>query len=74
MYRAWSASADGGQELATQLEAHLNEFADEIVSISYAVHGAHHVLAVYREIQTGERASAEEAVAVAEQIIDQMHN
>jgi hypothetical protein len=74
MYKAWWASAEGGEELAQKLEAQLNEFAGEVIAVSYAVDtGTHHVLAVYREVESSEGSSAEEAVAVAERIIDRMH-
>jgi hypothetical protein len=74
MYKAWWTSAEAGGELAQKLEAHLNEFAGEIIGVSYAVDtGTHQVLAVYRAVESSEASSAEDAVAVAERIIDRMH-
>lgn len=72
MYRSWVFSADDGETVARHLEAHLNEFADEVVSVSYAVTKRHHVLAVYRAIETALGDAAGEAVSVAEQIIDEV--
>lgn len=71
MYKTWTDSASDCQSLARSLEAHLNEYAAEIVSVSYAVADAHYVLAVYREIEPELQAQEEEAVTLAAQIIDQ---
>jgi len=73
MYKTWTASADDGESVARGLEAHLNEFAEEVVSVCYAVAGQHHVLAVYRPLEPTIRGQEEAAVAVAEQIIDETH-
>ncbi len=70
MYKAWSASAQDVGTLARGLEAHLNEFAYEVVSVSYAIDKHHHVLAVYRPLEPDIGDSHEVAVSVAEQIID----
>ena len=70
MYKAWSASADDGGTLARGLEAHLNEFAHEVVSVSYSVDTHHHVLAVYRPVGITTALADEAAVTVAEQILD----
>lgn len=67
MYVTWSHSAEDGDALARALEAHLNEFADEVISVSYAIDRAHHVLVVYRGIESVADA---QVVAVAEQIVD----
>ncbi|HLJ68894.1 MAG TPA: hypothetical protein VKX16_16175 [Chloroflexota bacterium] len=69
MYRTWTASAEDAESLARALEAHLNEFAEEVISVGYAVTGSHHVLAVYRELEGSLQAGA--VVAVAEQILDE---
>lgn len=55
MYQVWTASADSAEALEHKLEVQLNEFADEVVSVSYAVtdSGGHHVLLVYRGIAGG---------------------
>jgi hypothetical protein len=66
MYKTWVSSAADAETLARDLEVHLNEFASEVISVSYAVSNVHSVLAVYRDIDH----STEAAVAVAEQIID----
>ena len=71
MYKTWTGQSDDMDTLARNLEAHLNEYADEVVSVSYAVAGAHYVLAVYREIEMASDAREEAAVTVAEQIIDE---
>lgn len=70
MYKTWTAVGDDGDTVARDLEAHLNEFADEVVSVCYAVTGQHHVLAVYRAIEPVGEAAHEAAVSVAESIID----
>jgi hypothetical protein len=71
MYKAWTGSAEDAESLARALEAHLNEFADEVYSVGYAVTDRHHALAVYRAIDS--IGSTERAVAVAESIIDEAH-
>jgi hypothetical protein len=71
MYRTWVFSADDAESLARSLEIHINEFADEIVSVSYSVDTLHHVLVVYREIEAANMERAEAAVSVAEHIIDE---
>lgn len=70
MYKAWSASAEDGRTLARGLEAHLNEFAHEVVSVSYAIDKDHHVLAVYKPVEPDVVQAQEAAVTFAEQIID----
>lgn len=69
MYRVWTASAGTPDALARSLEMHLNEFAEEIVAVSYAVTDAHHVLAVYRAVDLSGRPAVEAAVAVAEELV-----
>jgi hypothetical protein len=71
MYRTWVSSASDAETLARALEAHLNEHAEDIIAVSYAVTTAHHVLAVYREIDISTQQPVEAAVTVAEQIIDE---
>ena len=70
MFKAWTAMAEDQQELERAIEVHLNEFADEIISVAYAVAGHHYALVVYRALEM-EEAGAEVAVAAAEQIIDE---
>jgi len=69
MYRAWSVSASDPSMLARLLEAHLNEFAAEVISVGYAVTDAHHALAVYRALEVGEEPRVEAALAAAESIV-----
>lgn len=70
MYKTWTTSAGDAEAVARGLEAHLNEYADEVVSVCYAVTDRHHVLAVYRPVEPAGHGREEAAVAVAEQIID----
>ncbi|MCC7363016.1 MAG: hypothetical protein IT303_01490 [Dehalococcoidia bacterium] len=53
MFAAWTAEARDGQSLERLIEAHLNEFAETVVSVSYHVSesGVHRALAVYIEIE-----------------------
>ncbi|HEX8917744.1 MAG TPA: hypothetical protein VF898_04535 [Chloroflexota bacterium] len=71
MFKVWQGSAGNAETLARDLEAHLNEYADEVMSVSYAIAGNHFAIAVYRELDI----SAGHAVAIsaAEQIIDDAH-
>jgi hypothetical protein len=71
VYKTWAFSAQDGETVARNLEAHLNEYASEVVSVSYAVAAEHHVLAVYRVIDVPDAVGAEYAVTAAEHIIDQ---
>jgi len=71
MYRTWTASADDPEELSRAVEVHLNEFADEIISVAYAVHAGHHALVVYRPIGMESGASAAEAVATADALLEE---
>jgi hypothetical protein len=70
MYKTWTGSAPQAESLARDLEAHLNEFAGEVVSVAYAVSDAHYVLAVYKLVETSAAEGAEVAVTTAEQIIE----
>lgn len=71
MIRTWVASDADPTNLARRLEAHLNEFAERVISVSYTIRQQHHVLAVYCELETAGTPGEERAVAVAEEIIDQ---
>lgn len=73
-YETWTASDRDGESLARALEAHLNEFAERVISVSYAVSDQHYVLAVYEPVETVLADEEEAAVTVAEQIIDGMHS
>lgn len=70
MYKAWSTSASDGVVLARAVEAYLNEYAAEVLTVSYAIDQRHHVMVVYRPLDPEIYAREETAVAVAEQIID----
>ncbi len=72
MYVAWTASASTPEELARAVETQLNEYAEDIISVSYAVDHGHHALLVYRSIEPIDATSVG-AVAVAEQIIDESY-
>ena len=69
MFQVWTGSSHDPAALARQLEAHLNEFAAEVVSVSYSVAGKHFALAVYRPIETWPDDSMEAAVSIAEEIV-----
>ena len=70
MFRAYTATAASAELLARQLEAHLNEYASEVVSVSYSVEAqVHRVLAVYVELETGDVAEA--ALAAVEEVLEE---
>ncbi|MGI8826966.1 MAG: hypothetical protein ACR2JC_15240 [Chloroflexota bacterium] len=71
MYKTWTGEAANAESLARNLEAHLNEHAAEVIAVSYAVAGSHHVLAVYRELDGALDVHEEAAVTLAEQIIEE---
>ncbi len=70
MYKAWSAKAPEESELARAIELHLNEFAEEVISVAYAIGDQHYALVVYRPIDARELVSMQSALAEAVQIID----
>ena len=74
MYKSWCASAADQHTLSRDLEAHLNEYAQEVVSVSYAISRRHYVLAVYKPVEPGALRVEEAAVSEAELIIDQLQN
>jgi hypothetical protein len=74
MYRSWTCSGENGETVARALEAHLNEFAGEVVSVCYAVDETHYVLVVYREIAGLAEEAPAIAVAEAEHILDHVHH
>jgi DNA-binding winged helix-turn-helix (wHTH) protein len=58
--------------LSRSLEAHLNEFAEDVVSVGYAVDGGlHSVLLVYRPVEASGDGELEAVVSVSEEIVDQ---
>jgi hypothetical protein len=71
VFKTWTGSAESAEALARSLEAHLNEFAEHVVSVSYVIEDGHHVFAVYEQIDMTGNAAEEAAVSVAEQIIDE---
>ena len=71
MFKTWSASDSEPEALARMLEGHLNEFAQEVVSVGYAVADRHFVIVVYRTIEPAEGARVEAAVSMAEEIVEQ---
>lgn len=71
MYRAWTASADDPEELARAVEVHLNEFAEEIISVAYAVDRNHHVFVVYRPIEVEVAEAAAEVLATADALLEE---
>lgn len=71
MFKAWTDSADDPELLARSLEAHLNEFAAEVVAVSYDSGDKHRVLAVYRTIEPAVSDSAEAVLAEAESLLDE---
>ena len=70
MIRTWTFAAAEAEAMARALEAHLNEFAEEVISVSYAVTDKHHVLAVYRGVEMLDEDSAAVAVEIAEQLVE----
>ena len=72
MFKTWTASDGDAEALARVVEGHLNEHADFIESVSYAVdEGRHHVLVVYRPLNATDEPQAEAAVSLAEDIVEQ---
>jgi hypothetical protein len=69
MFKTWTSSSREIESLARALEAHLNEFADEVVSVAYAVTDQHYVLALYKRVELSSQDRQEVAVAEAEHII-----
>jgi hypothetical protein len=69
MFKVWTGSDADADSLARQLEAHLNEFAAEVVAISYSVADDHFVMAVYRPVEVSVDDRMEAAVGVAEDIV-----
>ncbi len=72
MFKTWAASSREIESLTRDLEAHLNEFADEVVSVAYAVTDRHHVLALYKQVEPSIDDRQEVAVTEAEHIIERV--
>ena len=72
MFKTWTDSNDEPESLARSLEGHLNEFADEVISVGYAVsEGQHFVMAVYRAVEANGDRRMEAAVDLAEDILEE---
>lgn len=70
MFKTWTASAEDLETAARELEAHLNEYADEVVAVTYAVAGAHRVLAVYKPVEAAGLEGEAEAVVAVEEMLE----
>ncbi len=70
MFKTWTASDDDLETLARALEGHLNEFAQEVVSLGYAIAEKHYVIVVYRVVEPAQNDRQEAAVSVAEEIVE----
>lgn len=70
MFKTWASSSSEIESLTRDLEAHLNEFADEVISVAYAVTDRHFVLAVYRRVELSIEDRQEVAISEAEHIIE----
>jgi hypothetical protein len=69
MFKVWTASDSDPEALARRLQAHLNEFAADVLDIGYSVAERHFVLAVYRQLEASEDDHVEAAVDIAEEIV-----
>lgn len=71
MFKTWTISGEELPALARAVEGHLNEFAEEVISVSYAIaEDQHHVLVVYRPVELEHEASLEAAISIAEDIVE----
>ena len=71
MFKTWTSSHEDAATLAEILEAYLNEYAETIVSVGYAVTaGLHHVMLVYRALEAAQDERMEAAVSMAEDIVE----
>lgn len=72
MFKTWTDSNEELESLAKSLEGHLNENAEEVISVGYAVaDGRHFVLAVYLAVEPNGDRRMEAAVDLAEGILEQ---
>lgn len=72
MFKAWTASDEDSRELARQLEGHLNEYAEVVISVGYSVEaGRHYVFAVYTPVEAVGEDDLEAAVSMAEEIVEE---
>ncbi len=71
MFKTWTASDEDPETLARAVEGHLNEFAEEVVSVGYAVSAnVHHVLVVYRPVEVSRDGPIEAALSIVEEIVE----
>lgn len=71
MYKVRTVAANDADGLARAVEAHINEYAEDVISVSYAIERQHIALLVYRPVNLASEAPVEEAVNVAEHILDE---
>ena len=58
--------------MARAIESHLNEFAERVLSVGYAIDGTrHHALVVYEALEPAVDSRMEAAVSVAEAIVEE---
>jgi len=70
MFKTWTFSDRDPEALARALEGHLNEFAERVLSVGYAIEaGQHHALAVYEVVEAAQDDRMEAAVSIAEGIV-----
>lgn len=71
MFKTWTASDEDAESLAREVEGHLNEFAERVISVGYAVaEGRHHAMVVYEAVAPSEDGHMEAAVSIAEDIVE----
>ncbi len=72
MFKTWTASHADAVALAEILEAYLNEFAEKVISVGYAVTDEQHqVMVVYQVLESAKDDRMEAAVTLAEDIVGQ---
>ncbi len=72
MFKTWTASHEEAAALAEILEAYLNEFAEKVISVGYAVTDERHqVMVVYQVLEAAKDDRMEAAVTLAENIVEQ---
>ena len=72
MFKTWTGSDEDPESLARAVEGHLNEFAQVVVSVGYAIADTrHHVLLVYEGVEAAQDDRMEAAVSIAEEIVEE---
>ncbi len=72
MLKTWTASHHDAAALAEILEAYLNEFAETVLSVGYAVTDERHqVMVVYQVLEAAKDDRTEAAVTLAVDIVEQ---